>query len=157
MEPREIKGLEIAAKLKLVRTSGNIWYVPSQSNKQEKYTVTLNDENPQCTCRDYEIRSRNVINTGLLVAAVLGIALTLWQVRSGVKTQRAQFLKDLYSTWASDADALAAYYHIEYGNFEYGADFHGSDIEPKIDRLLAFSDLVAELELCLKVGYERMK
>jgi len=58
MEPREIKGLEIAAKLKLVRSSGNIWYVPSQSNKQEKYTVTLDDENPQCTCRDYEIRSR---------------------------------------------------------------------------------------------------
>jgi hypothetical protein len=58
MEPREIKGLEIAAKLKLVRGSGNIWHVPSQSNKQEKYTVTLDDENPQCTCRDYEIRSR---------------------------------------------------------------------------------------------------
>jgi hypothetical protein len=58
MEPREIKGLEIAAKLKLVRTSGNIWHVPSQSNKQEKYTVTLDHQNPQCTCRDYEIRSR---------------------------------------------------------------------------------------------------
>src|SRR5882762_8853555 len=56
MEPREIKGLEIAAKSKLVR-KGNTWYVPSQSNKQEKYTVALTDEEPQCTCRDYEFRN----------------------------------------------------------------------------------------------------
>ena len=56
MEPREIKGLEIAAKSKLVR-KGNTWYVPSQSNKQEKYTVALTDEKPQCTCRDYEFRN----------------------------------------------------------------------------------------------------
>ena len=56
MEPREIKGLEIAAKLKLVR-KGNTWSVPSQSNKQEKYTVALNDEKPHCTCRDYEFRN----------------------------------------------------------------------------------------------------
>lgn len=56
MEPREIKGLEIAAKLKLVR-KGNTWYVPSQSNKPEKYTVALTDEKPQCTCRDYEFRN----------------------------------------------------------------------------------------------------
>ena len=58
MEPREIKGLEIAAKLKLVHSNGNIWHVPSQSNNQEKYTVILDEQNPQCTCRDYEIRSR---------------------------------------------------------------------------------------------------
>jgi transposase len=56
MEPREIKGLEIAAKSKLVR-KGNTWYVPSQSNKQEKYEVALKDEKPQCTCRDYEFRN----------------------------------------------------------------------------------------------------
>ena len=48
MQRREIKGLEIAAKLKLVR-KGNTWYVPSQSNKQEKYAVALTDEKPQCS------------------------------------------------------------------------------------------------------------
>jgi transposase len=56
MEPREIKGLEIAAKLKLTRM-GDTWYVPSQSNKHENYTVALADEKPQCTCRDYEFRN----------------------------------------------------------------------------------------------------
>jgi len=55
MEPREIKGLEIAAKNKLTRQGkSNLWLVPSQTNKQEKYTVALDDEKPSCTCRDHE-------------------------------------------------------------------------------------------------------
>jgi transposase len=58
MEPREIKGLEIAAKTKLTRKGkSNIWLVPSQSGKQEKYSVALNDEKPSCTCRDHEFTS----------------------------------------------------------------------------------------------------
>jgi len=89
----------------------------------------------------------DAINTGLLVAAVIGIALTFWQVRVGVRTQRAQFLQELYSTLVSDPDIGEAYYLIEYGSFEYGSDFHGSAIERKVDRLLGFADLVAELHL----------
>lgn len=58
MEDREIKGLEIAAKTKLTR-KGNMWLVPSQSGIQEKYSVALNEEKPQCTCRDYEFRNEN--------------------------------------------------------------------------------------------------
>jgi transposase len=55
MQPREIKGLEIAAKNKLTRKGkSNLWLVPSQSNKQEKYTVALDTEKPSCTCRDHE-------------------------------------------------------------------------------------------------------
>jgi transposase len=55
MEPREIKGLEIAAKTKLTRKGkSNVWLVPSQSGGQQKYTVALNAEKPECTCRDHE-------------------------------------------------------------------------------------------------------
>jgi len=58
MEPREIKGLEIAAKTKLTRQGkSNLWSVPSQTNKQEKYTVALDAEKPSCTCRDHEFTS----------------------------------------------------------------------------------------------------
>jgi transposase len=58
MEDREIKGLEIAAKTKLTR-KGNMWLVPSQSGIQEKYSVAMNEEKSQCTCRDYEFRNEN--------------------------------------------------------------------------------------------------
>lgn len=53
MEARELKGLEIAAKSKLTH-KGKMWLVPSQSGIQEKYSVALNEEKPECTCRDYE-------------------------------------------------------------------------------------------------------
>lgn len=55
MEPREIKGLEIAAKTKLARKGkSNIWLVPSQSGLVEKYSVALDSDKPSCTCRDHE-------------------------------------------------------------------------------------------------------
>ena len=55
MEPREIKGLEIAAKTKLTRKGkSNIWLVPSQTTKEQKYTVAVDGEKPECTCRDHE-------------------------------------------------------------------------------------------------------
>ncbi len=58
MEAREVRGLEIAAKTKLTRKGkSNIWLVPSQSGKQEKYSVALDEEKPNCTCRDYEFRN----------------------------------------------------------------------------------------------------
>src|SRR5229473_3031328 len=53
MEEREIKGLQIAAKSKLTR-KGRLWLVPSQTTKQQKYTVAVNGEKPECTCRDHE-------------------------------------------------------------------------------------------------------
>ncbi|MEK6409253.1 MAG: transposase [Acidobacteriota bacterium] len=58
MEERELKGLEIAAKSKLTH-KGKMWLVPSQSGMQEKYSVALNEEKPECTCRDYEFRNEN--------------------------------------------------------------------------------------------------
>ncbi|HWN12002.1 MAG TPA: transposase [Pyrinomonadaceae bacterium] len=55
MEPREIKGLEIAAKTKLTRKGkSNIWLVPSQSGVADKYSVALDSDKPSCTCRDHE-------------------------------------------------------------------------------------------------------
>ena len=58
MEPREIKGLEIAAKTKITRKGkSNLWLVPSQAGREEKYTVAMHDEKPECTCRDFEFRN----------------------------------------------------------------------------------------------------
>jgi transposase len=55
IEAREIKGLQIAAKTKVTRKGkSNLWLVPSQTTKEQKYTVALNGEKPECTCRDHE-------------------------------------------------------------------------------------------------------
>lgn len=54
MEPRQIRGLEIAAKCK-IRRMGFQYVVPSQTGNG-KYYVSLEGENPRCTCPDHETR-----------------------------------------------------------------------------------------------------
>src|SRR3954468_12673386 len=53
-DPREQRGLVIAATAKLTK-KGGVWLVPSQSGKC-KYTVCPDKENPHCSCQDHETR-----------------------------------------------------------------------------------------------------
>jgi transposase len=55
MDMRELKGLEIAARTKLVFADG-AWMVPSQSSTTVKYRVTLNPVG--CTCDDFSLRQQ---------------------------------------------------------------------------------------------------
>jgi len=52
IEPREQRGLEIAARAKIVR-KGNVWSVPSQSGKG-RHTVRVQADLFRCTCPDNE-------------------------------------------------------------------------------------------------------
>lgn len=87
----------------------------------------------------------DVISLLLLVAAVVGIFLSLKETRETAKTEKAVFFKDLYTTMFADPNIRDAYYQIEYEEFKYDADFHGSNNERLIDRLLSFVDLVCDL------------
>jgi hypothetical protein len=53
LDPREQRGLIIAAKCRLKR-KGNVWLVPSQSSGI-KYSVTPHPTEPHCTCPDHEV------------------------------------------------------------------------------------------------------
>src|SRR5436190_22854109 len=57
MNPRELRGLEIAARYKLTHR-GKIWSVPSQSGKSP-YTVDLSKDPPACSCADHEINQKH--------------------------------------------------------------------------------------------------
>lgn len=85
------------------------------------------------------------INAALLLVTALGVIAAFWQVRAGARAQRATFLKDLYMQLRTDTEVAKAFYLIEYGEFIYDQDFHGSELEPKIDRLLTLIDLVCEM------------
>ena len=87
----------------------------------------------------------DLINTFLLIVGVIGIFLAYRQIKDGYKTQKATFFKDLYSTMFSDPDIRTAYYQIEYDKFIYDDNFHGSQNEKHLDRLLSFVDLVCDL------------
>jgi hypothetical protein len=87
------------------------------------------------------------INAALLVVTAIGVFAVFWQIRSAARSQRASFLKELYGDLRTEPAASEAFYQIEYGKFRYSGDFHGSDLEPKIDSLLTQLDLICELHL----------
>lgn len=68
MEPRQQKGLEIAATFNIQR-NGETWLVPSQS-LNGKYTVTRDGDHFQCSCPDFELR-RSTCKHGYAVEFVL--------------------------------------------------------------------------------------
>jgi transposase len=53
-DPRQQRGLEIAATANILR-KGGAWMVPSQSGKG-RYTVCPDHDEPHCTCPDHETR-----------------------------------------------------------------------------------------------------
>jgi hypothetical protein len=56
MDLRELKGLELAARVKITCVNG-IWYVPSQSGKG-RYEVRLSPDPESCTCEDFQLRQK---------------------------------------------------------------------------------------------------
>jgi hypothetical protein len=87
----------------------------------------------------------DIVNGLLLIVAVIGIFLTLYQIKQSNKTQRASFFKELYSMMYGDSDVTQGYYLIDHGEFKYSDSFHRSQHEKPIDRILTFMDLICYL------------
>ena len=70
------------------------------------------------------------------IFASIGLFFTAFQIRASTQQKRAQYVSDFLKSFWSDQAILEAYYLIEYSKFHYPEDFHGSDLEKKVDRLL---------------------
>lgn len=97
-------------------------------------------------CLAQTLCTGDVVNFVLLLAAAVGILVAWRELNQNYVTQKATFFKDLYLEMFSAPDIREAYYQIESGDFIYDEDFRGSEQERMIDRLLAFVNLVCELE-----------
>ncbi len=92
-----------------------------------------------------EISVGDIVNIALFILALIGLLFTYRQIKENFKTQKATFFKDLYSIMYTDTSIAKAFYALEYGKFKYDNNFHGSDSEGEIDRLLSFANLVCDL------------
>jgi hypothetical protein len=91
------------------------------------------------------ISLREIISMTALLVTAIGVLFAYRQLRQTSIIQRATFFKDLYSTMFTDPDIRKIYYLIEYDEFIYPDDFHGSTEEKYLDRLLSFADLICNL------------
>ena len=58
---------------------------------------------------------------------------------------RAIFVKDIVLKFYEDIDIRDIFYKIEYNNFKYTSRFHESDDERKMDKMLAYLDVLGVL------------
>ena len=81
---------------------------------------------------------------GFLVAAV-SLFLTLCQLRRDSARKRAEFIVTVFNQYVTDPETCRVFYSIEYDEFQYGPDFHRSDQERHLDRLLSYFEKIAAL------------
>jgi hypothetical protein len=85
------------------------------------------------------------------VIGVLGLGIGLFftnrQLRSNTRQKTAEYSTQLQEQFFTNKDVLKMYYSIEYGEFKYSQDFHGSENEKALDALLYHLDTIANYYL----------
>jgi len=89
------------------------------------------------------------IQTWANISTALTFAIAAWQLRESNKQSRAaaiqkrsEYVIDLYNTFINDKDMIDIYYKLEYSEFRYDVNFHGSEMEKQLDKLLGhFSNI----------------
>lgn len=96
------------------------------------------------------------MNDNIQIIANLATALTfgiaawqLWeankQSRKGAIQKRSEYVINLFNTFINDQQMIDIYYQIEYSTFEYDENFHGSENERNLDKLLGHFTNVGRL------------
>lgn len=80
---------------------------------------------------------------GVFIAA-FGLLLNARQQRKANLQHRIDIVSDILWKIQDDKDICKIYYEIEYGEFIYNANFHSSEDEKRLDKLLSLLGMVAK-------------
>lgn len=89
----------------------------------------------------------SIVNLSLLIIAIVGIFLTLHQIRQNYHIQKTTFFKEIYLAFLSEKTIWDAFYYIEKNQFLFEKNFLGTSAERDIDALLCFFDMISKLYL----------
>ena len=88
------------------------------------------------------IELSEMLTIASILLAVLGLFANFLQIRRGNTQKRAEYIVQLYNEFVNDRDMMEIYYKLEYSKFNYGQNFHGSETEKQLDKLLGhFSNI----------------
>jgi hypothetical protein len=90
-----------------------------------------------------------IVQTVANIAIALTFAIAAWQLwetkqqaNKAAIQKRSEYVISLYNAFINDKDMVDIYYKLEYSEFKYDNNFHGSDTEKKLDKLLGhFSNI----------------
>ena len=79
-----------------------------------------------------------------VIVAAIGLFLNAWQQRRSNNQHQTEQVADVLWKMYDDKELSEIYYQIEYHEFKYDSSFHGSDVEKKLDKLIATFDILAK-------------
>jgi hypothetical protein len=92
-----------------------------------------------------EISLGDIIAAAGFIIAAIGLLLTLCQLRTDSKRKRAEFIVSVANQYMTDSETSKIFYLLEYEKFKYGPEFHESEKERQLDRLLSYFEIIATL------------
>ncbi|MCP4756013.1 MAG: hypothetical protein GY866_34565 [Proteobacteria bacterium] len=91
-----------------------------------------------------------ILNTCI---AILGFIVVIYQLHAGNRqyeraqlTQRAQFLAELHERGFGSRELMDIFQKIEYGDFDYFKEYHNTDEQKSLFKLLSFFEFIGQLE-----------
>lgn len=100
---------------------------------------------------DPKITLGDLLSFAGLLATAVGLFFAWWQLRKDQIASRAEFIVTLFGQYTADPEIQQILYDIEYNQFRYSSDFHGSETEKRLDRLLGYFEKIAALYLMKSV------
>jgi hypothetical protein len=91
-----------------------------------------------------------IVPVASAIFAAFALLLTFYQSRRANMQVRASLVADCLKGFAEDQDIQRAFYAIEYSNFKYDEEFHGSEREREVDKMLRhFSNIALSWQVGL--------
>ena len=79
-----------------------------------------------------------------ILIASLGLFLNFWQLLQSNKLRRVELVSKTLFLIFDDKDIANIFYKLEYDEFKYNDNFHGSKDEKKVDKLLTALDILGK-------------
>lgn len=79
-----------------------------------------------------------------VIVAATGLFMTANQQRKANSQKRVEVISDALWKIQDDKEVREIYYRLEYHEFTYDQNFHGSDNEKYLDKLISLLDIIAK-------------
>lgn len=104
-----------------------------------------------------EVSIGDIISTLAFIATAIGLIMTAAEMRRNNRTQRAVFIKELYQPFFSDSDFRFIFERIELNKPILVTQFHGSNEEKALEKVLAHCELISALYFLKSLSIHDMR
>ena len=92
----------------------------------------------------FEINLIDCMKVLAVLIAAAGLFMNAWQQKKANSQKRVEVISDTLWKIQDDKELREIYYRLEYHKFSYGQEFHNSEEEKYLDKLISLLDIIAK-------------